>query len=183
MKQNEEQRIKKIRAWNNEIFSEIYEAYVDDIYSYISRKVDKTNDVEDIVSKVFFKAFKNLSSSCAHNKPNIRARLYSIARTTVIDFYRHNSVAETTIENIDYIEDQSTSPLTISNNVILAETILQYIRQLWDDVCDLFIMRFRKQLSYAEITSINWKTINNNKKIFSRTCIQIREKFWNTLAI
>ncbi len=175
MRKNEQAWIQKIQKWDKNIFSEIYQAYLDEIYAFVARKIDGTADVEDIVSTVFHKAFLNLEKSCTKKNPNIRAWLYTIARNCVIDFYRTKTQKQLD-DNYDII-DNKTSPLEDIQKTIIIEEVMHYLSRLWDDIHDLFIMRYRQGLSYAEITKINGKTEANNKKIFSRTCQKLRTQF------
>lgn len=167
--------IAAIQQGNKNAFADIYEHYVDVIYNFVARKVDTKQDVEDLVSHIFYKAFQNIEKCCSQENPHIKSRLYMIARNSIIDFYKSKKAV---LLNED-IQAASTeqSPLQQTQTQVLSDTIMHYIRQLGEDVYDIFIMRFRNQLSYAEITAINGKTEGNNKKIFSRTCKQLREQF------
>ncbi|MFS0575708.1 sigma-70 family RNA polymerase sigma factor [Sporosarcina sp. 179-K 3D1 HS] len=67
-------------------FIRIYDAYFDDIYRYVYVKTGNKWDAEDLVGEVFRKAFEKCSSLAEH--PNEKAWLFTIARNTIIDFYR-----------------------------------------------------------------------------------------------
>lgn len=177
---DETQRIKSIRNNDLTVFSYIYEAYGDQIFAFIMRKCNNKFLAQDLTSDVFYKAFKNIRSCCKANNPNIRARLYVIAHNRIIDEFKR-SKSSTLNPEIPIEDEQPTMSHTTTNN-LLAEHILAYLKTLWDDIHELFIMRFRHQLSYQEIASINWKTVDNNKKIYSRTAKKIAEHFhWFTL--
>ncbi|MBK3493612.1 sigma-70 family RNA polymerase sigma factor [Viridibacillus sp. YIM B01967] len=69
-------------------FVDLYDAYFDDIYRYVYVKTSNKWDTEDLVSDVFRKAFEKFSVLEGH--PNDKAWLFTIARNTVIDYYRKN---------------------------------------------------------------------------------------------
>lgn len=153
MNYNQQHWIKEIQAGNKEVFSEIYECYVDEIYRFISRKINDQKTIEDLTSDVFYKAFKNLKKSCQKEPINIKARMYTIARNTVYDYWRKKN--ETT-QLPDYeLQDDNSNITEDIHNEMFSDTIINYIKSLDDDVSDLFIMRVRQQLSYKEITDIN----------------------------
>lgn len=69
-------------------FVDLYDAYFDDIYRYVYVKTSNKWETEDLVSEVFRKAFENFSLLEGHQ--NDKAWLFTIARNTVIDYYRKN---------------------------------------------------------------------------------------------
>gem|GEM_PF-6954079 len=75
------------------------------------------------------------------------------------------------------IEAVQESPNDLADTNIRSNVILEFLKELGEDVHELFILRFRQQLSYAEIASVNGKSVANNKQIYSRTCKQIKTKF------
>ncbi|WP_079913762.1 RNA polymerase sigma factor [Paenibacillus sp. 32352] len=64
----------------------IYDGCFNDVYRYVYSKVGNKWDTDDIVSEIFRKAFEKYESLQDHS--NARAWLFTIARHTVIDFYR-----------------------------------------------------------------------------------------------
>jgi len=174
-KHDETARIASIRNGDVSVFSAIYEAYWDEIFGFIARKCSNHSLAEDLASDVFYKAFKNIESCCKAKSPNIRARLYSIARNRVIDEFKRSKSSQLHSE----IPLQSNEPNQIDTitTSLLAQQVLEFLKTLWDDVYELFVLRFRQQLTYQEIATINWKSVDNNKKIYSRTAKKIAKHF------
>ncbi len=171
----QDHRIVQIRAGNKEVFAEIYETYFDEIYAYIWRKIDQTKEVEDLVSHTFFQAFTHLEKAVSGERVNIRARLYKIASNQVIDYYRRHR--EVDIPETFELPDESTTALEQVETDLVTETIMEHLRELGEEIHDIFVMRFWQQLSYAEISTVNGKSIGNNKKIYSRACQSLRDRF------
>lgn len=171
----QDHRISQIRAGNKEVFAEIYETYFDEIYAYVWRKIDQTKDVEDIASQTFFQAFTHLEKAVSWETVNIRARLYRIAHNQIIDQYRRRR--ELDIPEEIELPDEDFSALEQVETTIVTEKIMQCLRELWEEIHDIFVMRFWQQLSYVEISSVNGKSVANNKKIYSRACKTLRERF------
>lgn len=67
-------------------FTSIYDDFFDDVYRYVYVKVGNKWDAEDIVSETFRKAFEKLP--LLKDDTNPKAWLMTIARNTVIDYYR-----------------------------------------------------------------------------------------------
>jgi len=67
-------------------FTKIYDEFFDDVYRYVYVKTGSKWDAEDIVSETFRKAYEKWDS--LKNGTNSKAWLLTIARNTVIDFYR-----------------------------------------------------------------------------------------------
>lgn len=173
----EQRWISELKAGNKEVFWEIYETYIDEIYAYVGRKVDQQGDVEDIVSQVFHKARLNILQAVSRENPNIRARIYKIAHHKVIDFYRLTPSLQYPSSIEDQFVSQSDSPDEHTQKQIITDTIMKHLMGLWEDIHEIFIMRFRQQLSYIEIAKINGKSVQNNKKIFSRACKNLRDTY------
>lgn len=68
------------------LFINLYDQYYDDIYRYVYLKTGNKWDSEDIVSEIFRKAYENKKR--LQDVHNTKAWIMSIARNTVIDFYR-----------------------------------------------------------------------------------------------
>jgi RNA polymerase sigma factor (sigma-70 family) len=67
-------------------FIELYDQYFDDVYRYVYVKTSNKWDAEDIVSETFRKAYEKQLS--LKDVSNPKAWLFTIARNSVIDFYR-----------------------------------------------------------------------------------------------
>ena len=84
----EKELVKKAKR-NKKDFSALYEKYSDKIRNFIMKKVNNDYIAEDITSKVFEKALKNLDSY-QWQGVSFGSWLYRIARNTVYDYYRTN---------------------------------------------------------------------------------------------
>jgi RNA polymerase sigma-70 factor (ECF subfamily) len=67
-------------------FTSVYDECFDDVYRYVYAKTSNKWDTEDIVSETFRKAYEKISS--LKDSTNLKAWLLTIARNTVIDYYR-----------------------------------------------------------------------------------------------
>ncbi|MBU5302653.1 RNA polymerase sigma factor [Eubacterium callanderi] len=72
---------------------EMYEEYYPKIYNYIYYRVLNRELTEDLVSEIFLKAIYRLKSY-APERGGFSTWLYTIAKNTLIDYYRRNVVCE-----------------------------------------------------------------------------------------
>lgn len=165
--------VSELRAGNKAVFAEVYQEYFDQIYAFVATKIDWTQDREDIVSQVFAKAFDGILNAVKWENPQLRAWIYKIASTTVIDFYRKKAPVQLDFEQ----ESDAESPLQYSEKQVVVDQIVEKLKELWEEVHEIFVMRFWQQLSYAEISEVNGYTIANNKQIYSRACKSLRQHF------
>jgi RNA polymerase sigma-70 factor (ECF subfamily) len=70
-------------------FPTLYERYFDGIYDFAIRTVGRSDVAAEIVQKTFTKA--RLSMQKARSGPNVKAKLYTIARKSAIDELRSRS--------------------------------------------------------------------------------------------
>jgi RNA polymerase sigma-70 factor (ECF subfamily) len=79
--------VKQAKSGDPEAFAKLYDAYVERVTRYVFFRVSEEDDIEDLVSQVFLKAWENLDRYKTGAAPFI-AWLYTIARNLVIDHYR-----------------------------------------------------------------------------------------------
>jgi RNA polymerase sigma factor (sigma-70 family) len=70
----------------DDYFAVMYDQYFDDVYRYIYVKTGDKWDAEDIVSETFRKAYEKFVF--LQEETNHKAWLMTIARNTIIDYYR-----------------------------------------------------------------------------------------------
>ncbi len=68
----------------------IYADYHLKVRSYVAKRIQNTYDIEDVVSQVFLKVYKNLEGFNS-SKASVSTWIYTITRNTVIDFFRIQS--------------------------------------------------------------------------------------------
>lgn len=168
--------INKIKSWNTEIYSDLYDKYVDKIYNFVYLKTFSVSDSEDITSEVFFNAYDKIDSFKEKSWATFQSWIYKIAYNKVIDFYR-NKKENTSFEEVEdflwYNEELSKS---IDNKDKLKE-IFEYINTLKKEHKEVLIMRFWEDLNYKEISHITSMSENNCKKIVSRNMKIISENY------
>ena len=76
-----------------EVFAELYNEFMPKVFQYIHYKVSDQQLTEDLTSTVFEKALGNFDKYSS-DKGAFSTWIFSIARNTLIDYYRTNKVKQ-----------------------------------------------------------------------------------------
>jgi len=178
-KNKEKKLLKKIRNKDKEAFIKAYDLYVDQIYRYIFFRVSSQDDASDLSSEVFLKTWNYILKNNLKNEKTLRALIYKIAKTSIIDFYRKKSNASSiTIDDennkIDIPDSQQDikKKMEIKSDFNIVENKL---RELKDEYREIIILRFINELSISEIADIINKTKGNARVLIYRSLKALRE--------
>lgn len=165
-----------ISIQNGEIdkFSELYELYVQKIYSFIFYKLLDKETAEDLTSETFMKALSHIETYDA-KKSAFNTWLFNIARNTVIDHFRihknHKDLNDiwelSSLENVE-----SDLDLTLKY-----EDLQQNLRKLSAKNREILMMRFWQDLSFREIAEILGKSEGSVKMQATRAVKQLKKEF------
>lgn len=168
--------IEKIQNWEKNLFWKIYEKYIDEIYKFIYLKVTNTEIAEDLTSETFISALQNISQFDIKNPDsNFRAWLYKIAYNKTINYYKTKDREVEIPDDFDVSFEENFSE-NIDNKDKL-KNILDYLKTLSKNERNVIIYRIWYDLSFAEISEILWLSLDNCKKISSRTMKKISANF------
>jgi RNA polymerase sigma-70 factor (ECF subfamily) len=125
----------------------IWEEFNKPLKSFIKRRIDNDQDVEDILQIVFLKILNNINNLRESNK--IHSWIYTIARNTIIDFYRsqHEDLHIECLSEDIYTETQEE---TIVNNEI-AECLIKMIQHLPE--------KYKQALNLIELENLTQKEL------------------------
>jgi RNA polymerase sigma-70 factor (ECF subfamily) len=84
-------------------FTHFYNTNKDDVYGYILARVNfNKNIAADITSDVFVKAYRNVDSDIT----NLRLWVFTIAKNTLIDYYRKSKSENWSSSDLDTLFDE-----------------------------------------------------------------------------
>jgi RNA polymerase sigma-70 factor, ECF subfamily len=143
---HETELVRQAKEGDNDAFSELYDAYIRKIYDFVYYKTLNKETAEDIVSLVFLKVWQNIKR---YQENSFSAWLYTIARNSVIDFYRQNK----NYRDIDDCWDLASEDDFISklDNGLQFKKIREAMFCLKSLERDIIIMRFWQDLTFFEI--------------------------------
>ena len=155
-------------------FGELYERYVDRIYSYIYHRVGNVHDAEDLTSRAFHRALSHLPAYEDKGIP-FSAWLYRIAHNLVANWHRDRK--RRPVVALDELVTQSLAaqqPEAVAesqdNNQLLRDAIgkIDPARQ------ELLVLKFTQGLSNADIGSVMGRSEGAIKSLYHRTLLQLR---------
>lgn len=128
----------------------IYTEYHDKVLSYIRSKVNSREDAEDLTAEVFLKIQKKLVDY-DEEKAGVSTWIYTIARNSVIDFYRVN---KTTEELPDELSEELASDDETDSQVLRQETLMELadaLNRLSSEERAVIVFRYYDGLSLTDI--------------------------------
>lgn len=153
------EKVELTRAWQNgdqEAFSRLYDYTVDKVYRYVYFKV-KRHEAEDLVETTFLKAWEKRRTFNA-DKSSFTTWLFTIARNTVIDFYRAQKEV-VGLEEASYLPDEKQdTPKQAAEKSLNTDNLRLALNYLQEPYREIVILRFLEDFSYAEIAEVMGKT-------------------------
>ena len=94
--------IKRILAGDSKAVIQFYKSYSPKILSYLSRKLSRYEDAQEITNDVFLEAIDSLS--LLQREQNTSAWLYKIAHNKMVDFYRRREIKSLLLSQMPFLQ-------------------------------------------------------------------------------
>ncbi|MBK8504795.1 MAG: sigma-70 family RNA polymerase sigma factor [Saprospiraceae bacterium] len=146
------------------------EQYYRPLFLYIKKRVDNQLDAEDLTQEVFYK----LAKSTNENVDNIKGWVYSIAKNTIIDYYRKKNVHTGEIDT-DLMEQNADEDTALKE---LSNCIVPYVAELpeeYREIIELSELKGISQKQIAEELGLNYVTVRSKVQ-------RGRKKLWETIT-
>ena len=163
-----------------ESFEIVYEKYFSDIYNFIYGQILHRERAEDLVSDVFVKAMTNYERFDP-SRASVRTWLTNIARNTLIDDYRKNSIRKSV--SLDD-EDNYTEPSYEDEYKVLKEDderevyrILSLLSESERELAGMIYFQNMKNNEIGEILGINAKAVSERKRRLLAKCRKLAGDF------
>ncbi len=161
---------------DKEAFGQLYELYVDRIYSYVYYRTGNPEDAEDLTARIFFRAMQHIGSYEDQGVP-FSAWLYRIAHNLIANWHRDRSRRKIiSLDDIAQWHIQDDSPELTAQLMEDKQGLLIAIRRLPVERQELLILKFVEQLSNAEIGNIMGRSEGAIKSLYHRTLLSLREE-------
>ncbi|QPC84565.1 sigma-70 family RNA polymerase sigma factor [Phototrophicus methaneseepsis] len=149
--------IRQAQRGDRKAISQIYQAYVDQIYRYIAYRVGNTQDAEDITTEVFIKMIEALPTYKITGAP-FEAWLYRMASARVIDM-RRKSNRHTQEELADHFASSHPLPeqevLTEEEHSELQAAFFT----LSEEDQDVLYLRFVEHYSHKQVADVLGRSV------------------------
>ena len=160
-----------------EVFGEVYEEYMPKIYRYVSYRVNDAATAEDITSGVFEKALAKFCDYRA-DRGAISTWLFTIARNSVIDYYRRRSKRPTvSLDDAPPLADDGdpvTDEIARREMRALLRLCLEILSRREQDIVSL---KFGAEATNRQISRQLRLTESNIGTILYRTVRKLRDCF------
>lgn len=164
------------RTGDKAAFGELYERYVEKIYSYVYYRTGNHHDAEDLTARVFFRAMAHIETYTERGVP-FQAWLYRIAHNLIANWHRDRGRRKI-IALDEFIAGslKSDSPDRQAEENEEREHLLSAIRRLPEERQQLLTLKFVDHLPNAEIGEIMNRTEGAIKSLYHRTLIALRDE-------
>jgi RNA polymerase sigma-70 factor (ECF subfamily) len=173
------QSFSRLRNHDREAFTKAYDENIDDIYRFVYFKIGKKEEANDLTSTIFLKTWNHIQTNSLEDSKTLRALLYKIARTTIIDYYRetgHKITASLDDEDnkIEVVDDSKDISFKLDEaaNLALIKSKLVLLKEEYREV---IIMRFINDLSLEEMADISGKKKGNIRVLLHRALSALKE--------
>lgn len=166
--------ISACQSGNTEQFTELYETYVQKIYSFVFHKTLHKETAEDLTSDIFLKAIDKIQSFNP-KKASFQTWLFTLARNTVVDFWRsqreHKNIDD--IWDLDALEDLESD----ADKKLLHEKLHTHLQKISAKQREVLMLRYWQDLSFKEIAEITGQSEASLKMSVSRSIKKLKGGF------
>lgn len=125
------------------------------LYGYIKKRINNTLDAEDLTQEVFYKLY----NSDRDKLENVKSWIYSIAKNSIIDYYRKKRL-DTKEINEEFIDEEDKNEALEE----LSNCVSPFINQLPDElitIMKLSEIENHSQKDIAEKMNLNYETVRS----------------------
>jgi RNA polymerase sigma-70 factor (ECF subfamily) len=168
--------VEMAKIGDKDAFGELYERYLDKIYSYIYYRTGNHHDTEDLTARVFFRAMAHIESYTERGVP-FQAWLYRIAHNLVANWHRDRGRRKVIpLDEFIAASLKSDTPDQQAEDQEERDALRAAIRRLPEERQQLLLLKFVDHLSNAEIGVIMDRTEGAIKSLYHRTLIALRDE-------
>jgi RNA polymerase sigma-70 factor (ECF subfamily) len=157
-------------------FTELYEAHLKDVYSFLYYRLGNHHDAEDVSEQVFLQAYRHLPKALNESEGrSLRPWLIRIAQNLAINLYRDRSrKPQSPLDAAgEFADDHDTENLVEAREEL--ERVFEQVSELSDDRREALIMRFALGMDNGEIARAMGKTEGATKVLLHRAIKQLEQ--------
>ena len=155
-------------------FGQLYERYVDRVYSYILYRVGNVQDAEDLTARTFYRALDKLNTYEDRGLP-FSAWLFRIAHNLVANWHRDRSKRRfLPIEKLWWQSEDRVTPQEQVEQEEVRRDLWDAINRLPEERRNLLLYKVNTTLSNLEIGEMMNKSESAIKSLYFRTLAALR---------
>ena len=170
------------RGPTRDAFTELYEAYADQVYRYLRARVPTPQDAEELTSRTFLNALTSLENY--RGRGSFVSWLMSIAHNLLANWYRDRGRRPPTApldEALQIVAD-APEPLRRLQEREEGQRVRQAIAQLSADRQQLIALKYVEGRTNSEIGEVMQRPEGAIKALHHRTLRQLREALGTAAA-
>ena len=155
---------------SNMTYEQVYQNYSKKVMSYIRPRINNPSDAEDLHSAVFTKVYEKFSSF-DQTKASVSTWVYTIARNTLIDFFRTRKV-------MDELGDEDIVEEAAFQGILNEETLNELasaLEKLPERERDLIILHYYHNRQLKEIAVKMHMSYSNCKLVHNKALMKLRQ--------
>ncbi len=165
--------VEKACQGDAEAFGKIYDKYLDTIYRFVSFRVGRREDAEDITEQIFINMFGAIKRYTNNGLP-FEAWIYRIARNKIIDFYRAQK-KHVNLDDVVEIPDKTPTPEDILQSNSSKEEVLRGLEKIPEQYKEIIILKFIEEKTNEEISGILEKPVTHVRVLQHRALQSLRK--------
>lgn len=161
--------IHQAKGYDREAFTELYRVAVGPVYRYLSARLDRAEEVEDLTQEVFVAALTGIQALRAEDESSLMAWLFQIARNKLADQlrgkYRHPSAP---LEEAEEVESQQPRPDETAALRAERTELREALERLTPDQREVIVCKYVLGYDNERTAQVVGKNINSVNQLHHR---------------
>ena len=175
----DKQTLSRLKNKDKEVFIKVYDDFAGDIYRFVYFKVGDSEEAKDLTSMIFLKTWNHIQNNSLTSSSTLRALLYKIARTSIVDYYRETgNKLEVSLDDdehpIDLPDENNNLEVDIDRSADLAR-IKGKLPLLKEEYREVIVLKFVNDLDIDEISEVTGKTKGNVRVLLHRSLSALKD--------
>jgi len=175
----DKQTISRLKNKDKEVFIKVYDDFAGDIYRFVYFKVGHVEEAKDLTSMIFLKTWNHIQNNSLTSSSTLRALLYKIARTSIVDYYRETgNKLEVSLDDEDHPIDLPDDNTDLEGDMDRASdlaSIKSKLPLLKEEYREIIVLKFVNDLDIDEISEVTGKTKGNVRVLLHRSLAALKD--------
>jgi len=171
--------ISRLKSKDKEVFIKVYDDFAGDIYRFVYFKVGHVEEAKDLTSMIFLKTWNHIQNNSLTSSSTLRALLYKIARTSIVDYYRETgNKLEVSLDDEDHPIDIADDKTDLESDIDRANDLAQIkskLPLLKEEYREIIVLKFVNDLDIDEISEVTGKTKGNVRVLLHRSLSALKD--------
>ena len=175
----DKQILSRLKNKDKEVFIKVYDDFAGDIYRFVYFKVGHVEEAKDLTSMIFLKTWNHIQNNSLTSSSTLRALLYKIARTSIVDYYRETGgKLEVSLDDednhLEILDENQDLESDMDRNADLLR-IKSKLPLLKEEYREIIVLKFINDLDIDEISEVTGKTKGNVRVLLHRSLAALKD--------